>query len=207
MTDERKSIVARGYDALVDDFLEWSAQGADPARDGLLAEFVARLPDGAAVLDLGCGAGIPTTRSLAERFRVTGVDVSAGQVQAARRNVPQATFVQADLAALELPTASFDGICALFSIIHVPREEHAGLFGQIAGWLRPGGLFVASLGANDGPDWTGDWLGQPMFFSSYDAPTNRRLLREAGFRLLVDDVVEVREPDGPVPFLWVLARA
>jgi len=207
VTDERKRIVARGYDALVDRYLEWSAQGADPTRDGLLAEFVSRLPGGAAVLDLGCGAGVPTTRLLAERFRVSGVDVSAGQVQAARRNVPQATFIHTDLAALQLPEASFDGIAALFSIIHVPREEHAGLFGQIARWLRPGGLFVASLGANDGPDWTGDWLGQPMFFSSFDAPTNRRLLRDAGFELLVDDVVEVREPDGPVPFLWVLARS
>ncbi|HUG46993.1 MAG TPA: hypothetical protein VMP67_01125 [Candidatus Limnocylindria bacterium] len=89
----------------------------------------------------------------------------------------------------------------------MPREEHARLFGRIARWLRPGGLFLASLGANDGPDWTGDWLDKPMFFSSFDAQTNRRLLREASFELLVDDVVEIREPHGRVPFLWALARA
>ena len=45
-----------------------------------------------------------------------------------------------------------------------------------------------------------------MFFSSHDAATNRRLLAAAGFELLVDEIVETREPEGPVPFLWVLAR-
>jgi hypothetical protein len=44
-----------------------------------------------------------------------------------------------------------------------------------------------------------------MFFSSFDADTNRRLLREAGFDLLRDDVVTMHEPDGPATFLWALA--
>lgn len=208
MADERKRMVAQAYDALVDDYLVWSAQGGKRDQpDTRLARFMDVLPEGAAVLDLGCGAGIPTTRLLAERFRVTGVDVSAAQLKAARRNVPEARFIQADIATVHLLEESFDGVSALFSIIHVPREEHAALFSRIRAWLRPGGYFLATLGANDGPDWTGDWLGQPMFFSSYDAPTNRRLLREVGFELLIDEVSEVQEPEGPVPFLWVLARA
>ncbi len=39
-----------------------------------------------------------------------------------------------------------------------------------------------------------------------DEETNRRLLREAGFELVVDDLVWMREPQGEVAFLWVLAR-
>jgi hypothetical protein len=45
-----------------------------------------------------------------------------------------------------------------------------------------------------------------MFFSSHDAETNRRLLAAAGFELVADEVVTMREPEGKATFLWVLAR-
>jgi len=45
-----------------------------------------------------------------------------------------------------------------------------------------------------------------MFFSSYDAVTNRHLLVEAGFELLVDEIVEIREPESPLAFQWIMAR-
>ena len=161
---------------------------------------------GSEVLDLGCGAGLPSTRALAERFIVTGVDLSSRQIEAARRNVPSATFIQSDLAAVDFPDASFDGVTAFYAISHVPREEHADVFRRIARWLRPGGLFLATLGAEESADWFGEWLGAPMFFSSFDAAANRRLVTEAGFELLVADVIDTIEPEGPTPFLWVLAQ-
>lgn len=95
---------------------------------------------------------------------------------------------------------------ALFSIIHVPRDEHASLFRRIARWLRLGGLFVASLGVRDMPDWTGEWLGTSMFFSGYCAAANRRFLGDAGFDLLLDEIVEMQEPEGAVEFHWALAK-
>jgi hypothetical protein len=45
-----------------------------------------------------------------------------------------------------------------------------------------------------------------MFFSSFDALENQRLVAAAGFDLLVAEVVETIEPEGPTPFLWVLGR-
>ena len=51
-----------------------------------------------------------------------------------------------------------------------------------------------------------DWLGAPMYFSHYDAATNRRLVEEAGLRLLSANE-ETQEEDGqPVTFLWVVAE-
>ena len=53
------------------------------------------------MLDLGCGTGLPTARQLTDAgLRVTGVDLSAGMLALARANVPDAEFVQADLADL-----------------------------------------------------------------------------------------------------------
>jgi SAM-dependent methyltransferase len=203
--DRRVALVAAGYDALGDAYSAW-ASGIVDARERALAAFSDRLAPGARVLDLGCGAGEPSTTALAARFAVTGVDISAAQIDAARRLVPRATFVHADMARVDFPPGSFDGITALYSINHVPREEHAGLFGRIARWLAPGGLFLGVLGSADSPGWVGEWLGQPMFFSSHDAATYRRLLANAGFALLMDDILETVEPEGPVEFLWVIAQ-
>jgi hypothetical protein len=97
-------------------------------------------------------------------------------------------------------------VIALYSVSHLPREEHASLFERVARWLRPDGLFLATLGASDSADWIGDWLGQPMFFSSFGADANRRLIEAAGFELVIDEVLDTIEPEGMVPFLWVLAR-
>jgi cyclopropane fatty-acyl-phospholipid synthase-like methyltransferase len=203
--DSRKAIVADGYDALAETYLEWASATTDDGRARMSAAFKARLTPGSRVLDLGCGAGLPSTKELARRFTVTGVDVSGGQVAAARRNVPEASFIEADLAEIDFPPGSWDGVTAFYSISHVPRDEHAALFGRIRGWLRPGGVFLATLGAGDNPDWTGEWLGRPMFFSAFDADTNRRLLAAAGFTLLIDEVITTHEPEGSVDFLWVLA--
>lgn len=202
-----KRIVSDGYDRIGDTYAAWTARSATGARQRYTELLLERLPEGASVLDLGCGAGIPTTRALAQRFHVTGVDLSPGQIERARRNVPSATFVQADMTALELPPAGFDGIAAFYSIIHVPRTEHAALLRRIAGWLRPGGLFVAALGAGaTEAGYEEDWLGAPMFWSHFDAATNRRLVATAGFEL-VSAALETEDEDGDtVTFLWVVAR-
>jgi SAM-dependent methyltransferase len=203
--DPRVRTVQAGYDELAQRFGEWGERiEGDPWRR-FLDDLAARLPDGGRVLDLGCGNGRKLGR-LAGRFQLTGVDVSQQQLRLARAEVPGASFVEGDFAQLDFPDASFDAVVALYSITHVPREEHPALLGRIAGWLRPGGLFLASLSHVGGEDWTSEWLGVEMFFSGYDAQTNRRLVREAGFEVLADELVWMREPEAEVGFLWVLAR-
>lgn len=208
MIDERKRVVQAGYDALAERFVAWSAAIQGDPRARFCEELERRLEDGARVLDLGCGAGVPLTRRLAERFEVVGVDLSEEQLRLAGINVSAATLVHGDFARLDFPGGSFDAVTAFYSITHVPRQEHEQLIGRIARWLKPGGLFLASLGARAGEDWTGEWLGVPMFFSSFGADTNRRLLDEAGYTLLLDEVVSMLEPEpeGEARFLWVLAR-
>src|SRR5688500_16020611 len=206
MRDRRKEIVAAGYDRLAATYLEWGREVTVDPRERMLEAFMSRLPDGARVLDLGCGAGLPSTRHLASRFRVVGVDISPVQLELARRNVPAAEFVEGDITVADFADSTFDGVSAFYAIPHVPREEHLQLFTNVFRWLVPGGLFLATLGASDAPDWTGEWLGEQMFFSSHDADVNRGLLKTAGFALLLDEVLETAEPDGIVSFLWVIAR-
>src|SRR2546430_13429967 len=121
---EPKEIVARGYDAIALRYAEWAGQIDSPVMEWV-RDLDARLDVDADVLELGCGRGVPTTRELARRHRVTGVDISAVQIELARHHVPEASFVNADATELDIAPASFDAVVALFVFGHVPIEEHS----------------------------------------------------------------------------------
>jgi len=205
VSDARR-IVESGYDSSAERYLEWSARIADDPRLRFLGELTDRLADGADVLDLGCGAGVPCTALLAERHDVLGVDLSATQLGLARRNVPRARFEKGDMTTVSFPDGRFDAVTAFYSVLHVPREDQGALFARIARWLRPGGWFLAALGCSESNGVEADWLGTPMFFSSHGPAENRRLLAAAGFTLVVDEPVTMHEPEGPATFRWVLGR-
>jgi SAM-dependent methyltransferase len=204
MTDRRRTVEA-GYDVLADTFGEWNSRIEGDPWARFVDELAARLPDGARVLDLGCGDGAKTAR-LAERFDVVGVDVSERQLELARANAPGATFAHADLIELQFPDATFDAVTALYSIMHAPRDEHPALLARLKGWLKPGGHLLLSMSTVGGPDRFEVWLGVEMFFSGFDAETNGRVVRDAGFEVLVEEVVWMHQPEGDTAFLWVLAR-
>lgn len=202
---DSKCLVTRGYDQIADEYLV--RYGASSVRDRWLSELTALISEQerARVLDLGCGAGIPVARHLAAvGHYVLGVDGSARQISLARRNVPLADFIHADMTTVNLPPASFDAVAAFYSITHVPRSDHACLLKRIAAWLRPGGVFVGSLGAGSLADWVGRWMGTEMFFSHFDADTNAVLLLEAGFA--IERMEQVDQDNEDSRFLWIVAR-
>jgi len=208
MPRSERAIVAAGYDALGARFARWASSVADPARDEHFADFVGRLPSGARVLDVGCGSATCWTGGIATRFELTGIDVSAAQVGAARRNVPPATFFVADVTTLAFEDGAFDAAIALYSIGHLPAEEHAAVFARLARWLRPRGLLLASLPAHEDTGWTGAWIdGVEMFFASLGAARYEKILRDQGWRILEARAGVAQEPDGGAEFLWLLAEA
>ena len=206
MSDPRTKLVAAGYDAMAGTWEDWSARVTDDPRHEWLERLIAALPAEARVVELGCGNGTRETRELAARTQLTGVDLSAEQLRRARERVPGAEFVHGDLTSIEFDAGSLDAVAAFYVLNHVPRELLPGLFERIHRWLRPGGHLLATLGASDLPDWQGEWLGVPMFFSGYPPEVNARLLRDAGFELVQDEPVTITEPEGAVTFHWVLAR-
>src|SRR6185312_10464507 len=121
--DRRKQTVETGYDELAPRFGEWAARVEGDPWERFLDELAGRLAPGARVLDLGCGNGHKIAR-LADRFELTGVDISEEQLRLARAEMPDGTFVHADLAELDFPAESYDAVTAFYSISHVPREEH-----------------------------------------------------------------------------------
>lgn len=196
-----KDVVRRGYDVLSIRYDE--AYGGETKYRGWLDEVLARLHESSRVLDLGCGSGVPVALTLAEAgHHVTGVDLSEVQIGRARARVPAATFIQADATTLDLPASSFDAVLSFYALIHIPLDEQEPLLRRIAEWLRPGGLFVATIGATA---WTGseqNWLGGdvPMWWSHADASTTRTWVEQAG--LVVEREEFIPEGPGGHTLLW-----
>lgn len=205
---DAKRLIAESYDRIAERYLEWRGEQHREGAAPWVSILKERLAPRSKVLDLGCGAGIPLTRTLAETFDVTGVDISARQIDLARRNVPNCRFIKADIVTVDFPSAIFDAAVGSYSFIHVPRAEHRALFRKIARWLKPGGLLLANFGiGNCEIDYEEDWLGVPMFWSSFDAQGERAALASAGFELSLDRIETEIEDGRPHRWLVVLARS
>ncbi|GME48569.1 S-adenosyl-L-methionine-dependent methyltransferase [Neofusicoccum parvum] len=143
---------SRHYSSTTDwnaaNYLRFAAERTRPARD-LLAQV--HLPASAArrVVDLGCGPA-NSTALLAARFpgaQLTGVDGSPDMLARARRALPGARFVQADLREYRVP----EGVDLAFSnaALHWLPEGVVGevVRGVVEG-LRPGGVFAMQVPDN-----------------------------------------------------------
>ena len=191
--DDERDLVRRGYDQLSYHYRR------DDAEDGQYAPWLAdlhqRLPASSAVLDLGCGCGIPVARFLAGAgHQVTGVDISQVQIDRARRLVPNASFLRGDATELDLPPASFDAVVCLYVLIHLPLTEQPRLLDRIATWLHPGGWLLVTGGHGA---WTGrqdNWFDgpAPLWWSHADAATYRSWLQQAGLVITTEE----RVPEG-----------
>ena len=202
--------MARTYDAMAPTWTQWADAVVPPLRERFTNVLLERLPPTSCVLEIGCGSGVPVAALLAHHFDlVHGIDISGEMVRHAQAVVPTGHFEVGDIAQADYDEASFDGIVAFTSLVHLPRDEQVKVFARIFDWMRPDGLFVASLGASDFAESVEeDWLDTgAMFWSSYDAETNQAMLERAGFTIELAEVIRQKEPAGnDVAFLWVVAR-
>jgi 2-polyprenyl-3-methyl-5-hydroxy-6-metoxy-1,4-benzoquinol methylase len=208
VNEPHRRTVESGYDQIAEQYLA-TKDPEDPLVLRTLEDLASLLPSEAAVLDLGCGAGVPVTRRLADRgFAVTGVDVSAKQLELARTYVPDGTFIKADMTEVVFGPETFDAVVAFHSIIHVPRTAHPALLESFHRWLRPGGALLATMTVADyeGRDENWEGWGAPMVWSHYDRDANVAMLREAGFEIRYAEPRTGRGTgEETETWLWVLA--
>ena len=184
---ENEKIVRRGYNKIASKYNETRNRFTNNIE---LEYFVKLLPEEARILDAGCGAGVPIAKFLVERgFSVTGIDISTKMLEIARKQVPEAKFIEGDMTKFSLPDESFHGIVSLYAIIHVPREKHEQVFQNFYRLLRPNGILFLCTGpvrarAHPSPEKSLSWL------------------RNAGFEIIRDEIL-VR---GGEKQYWIFAR-
>jgi 2-polyprenyl-3-methyl-5-hydroxy-6-metoxy-1,4-benzoquinol methylase len=198
---DESDLVRRGYNALSYHYRR--ADAAEGTYAPWIADLKTRLPAAGAVLDLGCGCGVPVAQSLAAAgYHVTGVDISEVQIDRARRPVPAGTFLRADATQVEFAPGSFDAVVCLYALIHMPLAAQPVLLRRAASWLRPAGWLLAVAGHSA---WTGtedNWLDghTPMWWSHADAGTYRTWLEQAGLEITAEAFVP--EEDGGHALFW-----
>jgi len=201
---DAKRVVEQGYDRVAHDYARLEGAAEWP-RLRWLRKLLDRLAPGSSILDLGCGSGDPADIEIARQHQVTGVDISQTQIDLARQNVPAGHFLHGDLASIEFPTASFDAVVSFYTLEHIPRQEHSSVLQRIYRWLKPGSWLLLSMEAADVEGVMAEWLGVPMFMSSFDADTVRRLVGEVGFEVVETAIEAQVEQSREVSYLGLLA--
>jgi ubiquinone/menaquinone biosynthesis C-methylase UbiE len=194
--------VAESYAELLRDSLERAA--TERAALAMFAELV-RGDGGGPVLDAGCGTGRLTAVLDRLGLEVSGVDLSPGMVEVARREHPGHRYEVGSMTDLDVPDASLAGVVAWSTLIHVPEDEVPRVLAEFHRVLRPGGVvLVAYFGGEGSNHKTVGYGGHPMNVMVHKRTPARtaELLRAAGFTIAAELVLD----DDPVKAMAVARR-
>lgn len=181
----------------------WDEARGDRLREGAwLDRFLALVPPGGAVLDLGCGSGRPIAHALVGRgYRVTGVDASPELIALCRERFPDQDWIEADMRTLALGRR-FQGILAWHSLFHLTPEDQEAMFGVFEAHAAPGAPLMFTSGWNRGVS-MGRFQGEPLYHASLDPDEYHALLAAHGFRSVAHQVNQDEAGAGAV---WLARR-
>ncbi|MEL7480166.1 MAG: class I SAM-dependent methyltransferase [Pseudomonadota bacterium] len=103
------------------------------------------LPDGAAVLDVGAGSGLPLTAALiAAGLAVSAIDASPNMVAAFKANFPGTEVACEPAETSPFFNRRFDGILAVGLLFLLPAKAQRALIQRFAETLKPDGQLLFS---------------------------------------------------------------
>ncbi|NML74674.1 class I SAM-dependent methyltransferase [Rhizobium sp. S-51] len=168
-----------------------------------LDRFAGQLPQGACVLDLGCGSGEPMAADLVARgLSVTGIDSSESLIALCRSRFPGEAWHVGDMRRLAL-NQSFDAILAWHSFFHLNAADQRAMFPAFAAHAAAGAMLMFTSGPGEGVS-IGSFEGEPLHHASLAPDEYRHLLRENGFEV-VAHVVEDLACGGAT--VWLARKA
>jgi ubiquinone/menaquinone biosynthesis C-methylase UbiE len=182
-----KEMVMKGYNVIANDYYTHRDLNK---FNGELEKFSNLIPEGGKVLDVGCGAGIPTARYLVKKgLKVTGIDISEKMLKMAKKNVPKAEFFKKDMIQLDFDDNIFDGIISVYALFHVPKQEHFKIFQNFYRILKPAGILLINTGISES-EGVSSFFGVPMFWSNNKPEKTLESIKKSGFSIIFDEVLQ-----------------
>jgi SAM-dependent methyltransferase len=199
---------ARGLDDLAQTRATYDAVAAEyaariagelagkPLDRALLACFAEEMCGLGPVADIGCGPGHVAAYLHRLGVPMTGIDLSPAMVEVARISVPDVAFEQGSMLALPAADATWGGIVAFYSIIHLSPEARLQAFAEFHRVLRPGGLLLLAFHIGDEQRHLDEWWGEPVSLDVWFLQPSaiETLLRDTGFDIVMS---LVRQPYAP----------
>lgn len=136
------------------------------------------------ILDLCCGSG-QATQVLVERSQqVTGLDASPLSLKRARRNVPQAEYVEAFAEDMPFADNSFDLVHTSAAMHEMQPEQLRKILNEAYRVLKPGGMFaLVDFHPPKNPLF---WPGIALFLVLFETETAWQLLQTDLPKLLAE---------------------
>lgn len=197
--DEHGKIVREGYDKIAKEYTKDRDMFCNTKE---IQKFIDNLPEGGSVLDIGCGGGVPVLRTLIDKgYDATGIDFSKSMLEAAKKNVPEATLILGDVTKTKFEENSFDGIISTYAIIHIHKSLHQTMYTRMYEWLKPGGVMTVCTAYSEWEE-IAEYYGVDMAWSHPAPETSLEMVKNAGFEILFEGIVPTADEK---PY-WILAR-
>lgn len=169
---------------------------------GWFERFMAALPPGGTVLDVGSGSGWPVAATLIERgFRVTGVEPSPGLRAHAAETLPEGEWLAGDMRTLDLGDRRFDGLLGWWSLFHLSAADQRLALPRLLSHGASQAVFMAPTG-HAAEEIIAEWRGEPLYHGSLGPEEYRAIFADHGF---VADPVVAEEQDG-AGVVWIARR-
>ena len=134
---------SNGYEAAAQAFM---AARSPTIGVNMVCAWARHLPPGAAILDVGCGHGMPLGQALvASGYALFGIDAAPTLVAVAQRTLPAMRVMCEPVATSTFFDRRFDGVLAVGLVFLLPGAEQRAVLAKAAAALEPRGriLFTA----------------------------------------------------------------
>ncbi len=207
-SDEMKRIVKEGYD--LGKYAKYFGRNhnINSFQKAYFDILIQKLPGKSNILDLGCGTGLPFDSYLIDNGHdVTGIDIAENQIKFAEDNIKKGNFIIGDFTKYKFNNNNFNAVIALYSIFHIPKEEHEIIIKMIYDYLLKDGYLLITMGVEEtkGIELDNDFCGNvKMAWSNYDSEKNIGIIKNNGFDIIKFD--NEANYGSEEEHLWILAK-
>jgi len=187
--------IENAYNAVAKEYADafFGEHEKKPKDQEMLLSFSKEIGDRRPVWDLGCGPG-QTAQYLKDLgVKISGLDLSEGILEQARKSYPGIHFQKGDILNLEFADDSIAGVVSFYSIVHFTEDQVAKTFREIFRVLKPGGKFLFTYHIGDKTIHIEEFLGRKIDveFMFFTTEFIFKCLKSVGFQKI--DIIE-REP-------------
>ncbi|WP_121330621.1 class I SAM-dependent methyltransferase [Flavobacterium sp. 81] len=119
-------------------------------------------------------------------FSVTGIDLSSEMIELAKKASVKSNFKIMDILTLDFQKASFDGIWASASLLHIPKNKITPVLQKLKEILIKDGILYISLKQGNGSELFTDirYGGVDKYYVYYQLEEIENILKKIGFKIL-----------------------